>query len=97
MADDDASNSSNKPVVKVDDEIVNYVANLLTNYSTNKLDKLFLDNNTEHVFAYAEIALNRKDTTIRNLRWCDMFPLIAKFNNAMDYAPSDDEIGFRNM
>ena len=97
MADDDASNSSNKPVVKVDDEIANDVVNLLTNYSTNKLDKLIIDNNTEHVFAYAEIALNRKYTTFRNLSWCDMFPLIAKINNATDYAPSDDEIGFRNM
>ena len=35
------------------------VAKLLTNHSTNKLDKLILDNNTEHVFAYAETALNQ--------------------------------------
>ena len=53
MVDDDASKSSNKPAVKVDDGILNYVVTVLTNYSTNKLDKLIIDNNTEHVFAYA--------------------------------------------
>ena len=97
MADDGASKSSNKPAAKVDDELLNYVVNLLTNYSTNKLDELILDSNTEHVFAYAEIALNRKETTFRDLSCVAMFPLIATINNAIDYDPSDDEIGFRNM
>ena len=58
--DGDTSKSSSKPVVKVDDEIFNYVVNLLTKYSTNKLDILMIANNSEHVFAYAETKLNRK-------------------------------------
>ena len=53
----DTSQSSIKPVVKID---VNHVVNLLTNYSTNKLNKLMLTTSTNHIFAYAETNLKIK-------------------------------------
>ena len=48
-------------------------------------------NKSGHVFAYAETKLNRKETTFRDLSWQDMFSLIARMNDAIDHAPSDDD------
>ena len=48
-------------------------------------------NKSGHVFAYAETKSNRKETTFRDLSWQDMFPLIARMNDAIDHDTSDDD------
>ena len=94
--DDNTSKSSpsSKRVVKVDGEIVDYVLNLLARYSTNQLDSLMMANNSEHIMAYAEAKLNKKDTTFRDMSWVDVFPLIVKLNNMADHASSSSDEEF---
>jgi hypothetical protein len=82
---------TSKPIIKVDDEIYNYVVRLMTTLTTKQLDKVILSHNTKHVFAYAEKKLNRKERTFRKLSWQQVLPLIVRINNEIDHPESDDD------
>ena len=63
-------------VIAIDVEIQNYVLTLLSTYSTNKLNRLMLMNNSKHVLAYAEAKLKTTNTTFRDLSSDDVLPVI---------------------